>query len=107
MNEFRIFLEMSTDYPMLIIQVNADVAWLYYLPSQEHAGFNSVGHLPGLDPTGRTKFVSLGPQDEQRPNTQVVSFTTALGAAKEFFLTGRLPECVNWFDIDSFRPSRS
>jgi len=98
MNEFRISRE-GADYPLLIIKVNGDLAWLYYIPSPEHPGFHSMGTV-GSDPYGATKFVTLGPQEEQYPNNQLVPFFAAVEATKQFFATPELPKCVKWFELE-------
>lgn len=98
MNHFRLFRDRS-EWPSLIIMVSGDVAWLCFLSSSKHAGYHSVGAVPGLDPKGRTRFVSLGPQEEHFPNDQVVPFADALRAAEEFSVTGQLPQCVDWCEL--------
>ena len=95
MNYFYLVLDGS-EYPSLIIMVSGELAWLYFLSSSEHAGYHSVGAVPGLDPNGRTRFVSPGPQEELFFNDQVVPFADALRAAEEFSVTGQLPQCVDW-----------
>jgi hypothetical protein len=98
-NHFRLFLGDGNSWPSLIIMVGGEVAWLYFLSSSEHAGYHSVGTVPGLDPNGSTRFVSLGPQDELFPNDQVVPFADALRAAEEFSVTGQLPQCIDWREL--------
>jgi len=100
MNQFRLFRGRAEadSWPSLIILVNGEIAWLYFLLSSEHSGYHSVGAVPGLDPQGRTKFVSLGPQDEEFSNDQVVPFASALQAAKEFSVAAQLPRCMDWYD---------
>ena len=97
-NHFHLTLDRS-DWPSLIIMVSGEVAWLYFLSSSEHAGYVSVGAVPGLDPKGWTRFVSPGPQEELLFNDQVVPFVDALRAAEEFSVTGQLPQCVDWYEL--------
>jgi hypothetical protein len=85
-----------SNYPMLIIMVNEGLAWLYFLSDEEHVGYYSVGSIPGLDPHQKTRFVSPGPQDEERRNDELVPFSSALLAAQQFFADGRIPTCIQW-----------
>jgi hypothetical protein len=98
LNHFQLF-HGSAEWPSLIIMANGEIAWLYFLLSSEHAGYYSVGSVPGLDPKGRTRFVSPGPQEEQLFNDQLVPFADALKAAEEFRVTGQLPQCVDWCEL--------
>jgi hypothetical protein len=97
-NHFRLFRD-SGDWPSLIVMVSGEVAWLYFLSSSEHPGHHSLGVVAGLDPNGRTRFVSLGPQEEHFPNDQLVPFADALRAATEFSETGQLPQCIDWREL--------
>ncbi len=97
-NHFHLGLDGS-QWPSLIIMVSGELAWLYFLSSSEHAGYHSVGAVPGLDPKGSTRFVSVGPQEEFFFNDQVVPLADALRAAEEFSVTGKLPQCVDWQEL--------
>lgn len=94
-NHFALFVGRD-EYPSLIIMVNEELAWLYFLIGSEHPGYHAVGSVGGLDPSEGTRFVSVGPQKELFTNQQVVPFVDALRAAKEFFAMGRLPRCIEW-----------
>jgi Immunity protein Imm1 len=98
LNQFQLFLGRAESewWPSLIVLVNNELAWMYYLLSPEHVGYHSVGALPELDPQRRTRFVNFGPQEDEFSNNQVVRFDDALRAAKEFFVTAQLPKCVQW-----------
>ena len=94
-NHFHLF-PAASKHPLLIMMVNGELAWLYFLSDSDHVGCYARGTVPGLDPKGRTRFVYVGPQDEERFNDQVVQFADAFRAAKEFFATRQLPRCLDW-----------
>jgi hypothetical protein len=63
-------------------------------------GFHSVGHLPELDPDEDTIFfVDRIEEPEVFPNFAVIALADALAAAKEFFASTALPQCVEWFEL--------
>ena len=97
-NHFRLFRDRG-EWPSLVIMISGEVAWLYFLSSSEHAGYHSLGVVPGLDPNASTRFVSLGPQEEYFPNDQLVPLADGVRAAKEFSVTGQLPQCVDWREL--------
>jgi hypothetical protein len=97
-NHFRLFRDRG-EWPSLVVMVSGEVAWLYFLSSTEHAGYHSLGVVPGLDSSGSTRFVSLGPQEEHFPNDQLVPFADAVRAAKEFSVSGQLPQCIKWREL--------
>jgi hypothetical protein len=89
------------EFPMLSILVNNDVATLNFLERTDEAGFIPVGNLPNFDAKEDTVFcLNRNPADDvEVPNNSVVSFSTALDAAKEFFKSRELPKCVEWVEL--------
>jgi hypothetical protein len=59
-----------------------------------------MGSMTGLDPTGFTTFFMNSLEEkEPMPNEEVVPFSDALAAAKEFFASPVLPPSINWFEL--------
>ena len=88
------------DVPSLLILAMNDLASLHFFPNQEHPGFSSIGDIEGLDPNGTTVFYMDGmnaPQDMN--NDTIVPFEKAVEAAKEFFVNGELPNCIEWREL--------
>jgi hypothetical protein len=94
MNEFTIF-ETEESYPLLIVLTNRNYAYLYYIETERGNSYQSVGHLPELDPDGNTTFY-WGREYQEYDNRSVVSFDVSLRAVKEFFATKQLPGCMEW-----------
>jgi Immunity protein Imm1 len=87
--------------PLLLILVNKAYAYMFYFPSEDgHPGFHSVGRLPELDPDQDTIFfMNRIEEPEGFPNFAVIELADALAAAKEFFASTALPQCVEWFEL--------
>jgi hypothetical protein len=87
--------------PLLLILVNKAYAYMFYFPDEDgHPGFHSVGHLPKLDPDQDTTFfMNRIEESEVFPNFAVIALNDALAAAKEFFASTALPQCVEWFEL--------
>jgi Immunity protein Imm1 len=87
--------------PLLHILVNKAYAYMLYFPNEDgHPGFHSVGDLPELDPNQDTTFfVDRIDEPEVFPNFAVIALADALAAAKEFFASTALPQCVEWFEL--------
>jgi len=94
MNSFTIFEAEGAPYPMLIVMANQNYAYLGYFDT-EGGSYQSVGHLPELDPHGHTTFY-FGSEYLGYDNMGVVSFDAGLRAAKEFVSTKQLPGCIEW-----------
>jgi Immunity protein Imm1 len=86
-------------YPQLVVCLNGKLAYLHYFAEVGHAGFHSLGELPGLDPNGTTHFLLADDPEHEILNYSIVTFDTALQAAKEFFVSGKQPTCLNWFEL--------
>ena len=88
------------EYPMLSVLVKHDLATLNYLPKECDAGFRSVGGT-ALKPGETTAFsITRNRADDVAVlNDAVVPFSAALRAAEEFFLSGTLPESIEWLRL--------
>ena len=100
MNEFRM-VQQGSEYPVLVVWVNGDCAWLCFVACAERATFHSIGKENARE--GTMRFVSAGPQEEQVPLAQVIPFCDALRAANEFLVTGKMPTCVCWHDDETMK----
>jgi hypothetical protein len=89
----------SGDYPAVTIHVRGDLAAIYYLPEDRHAGYVSLGGKMNLDPREWTTF-SITKRDPGEtidvPNEFIVPFSEALKVAKEFFHSQERPRSIEW-----------
>jgi len=88
--------------PLLDVLVNGNLASLHYWFEQDHPGFRSFENLPPTESRGTTSFDSsnlLGDRVVSVDNLFVVPRSLAIDAAKEFFLTQELPNCVKWMEL--------
>ena len=97
-NEFWIYGENR--YPCLSIMVNCEYAYLHFFPEHKHPGFQSIGMNTDL-PEGEMSIFYTNTIDEEIEiiNDAVIPFSTAVTAAKEFFITSELPKCIEWFEL--------
>lgn len=87
-------------YPLMALMVTRELAYLWYTPSEDHPGFVPVGTAQGLQTGGTTTFFMDNEDvEEMIPNDQIVPFSVALVAAKEFSASMRLPQCMKWFEL--------
>ncbi len=91
----------AREYPKLSLLVSGELATLLYLPDDGHPGFRSVGAVPSLSSQGMSRFSisSNSADDVEVLNNAVVSWPTALKAAKEFSLSAELPPSIEWFEL--------
>jgi hypothetical protein len=91
----------ASEYPKLSLLVKADLATLLYFPTDGHPGFRSVGNVPDLEAGETTVFSTSNypPDDVEILNDAIVTFSTALKAAKEFSASAGLPPSVEWFEL--------
>jgi hypothetical protein len=93
----------NREFPKLSILVKDDFAAIYYLPQECEAGYCSKGEVAslGLEPGSCTAFsISRNSGDDvEVANEVLLPFCDALSAAKEFFYSGSLPECINWLEL--------
>jgi hypothetical protein len=88
-------------YPLLMLLVKGDYAYLNFLPADREAGSCSIGNVAALKPDEDTTFpISDYPCDDlQVRNEFVVPFSLALKAGQEYLITKERPRCVDWFEL--------
>ena len=91
----------SQEYPALSLLVKDDLATLTYIPNDQSAGYRSIGNIPTLKPGYSTSFsISNSPADDVVVlNEAILPFSIALKVAKEFFVSERLPQSVQWLEL--------
>jgi hypothetical protein len=85
-------------FPALSIFIKGDLAVLHYQLIPDEPGFRSLGE----EEEGESVYFSIGPNsgdDIEEPSEAIVSFQTALQAAKEFFVSNELPQSVKWIEL--------
>ena len=86
--------------PTLALLVNGDFATLYYFPREGHPGFVPAEGLENVSEAGTTAFsIDALEQESEIPNEQVVSFTKAVTAAKNFFESKQIPQSMKWREL--------
>lgn len=98
-NSFKLS-QGSSEYPMLLVLINGDLASLHYFPRDRHPGFRSISGVDGLDVNGSTVFF-MNSLDQEEPvlNDGVVPLATGMKAAREFFASPELPRSVEWLEL--------
>lgn len=82
-------------FPCLSILVRDMLAYCWFTPSEDCAGFNSLGTVNWIEKDGYTQF-SLDGQEQPVPNSEVITFVQAVRVAKEFLHSKELPKSINW-----------
>jgi hypothetical protein len=94
--DFGEFWFGEEEYPVMVISINRDLAYLHFLPEDMHPGFQAVGDVgSGADVT----FKQKGQGDLSMPRAVVVSVEQAYQAAAEFFRTSQMPACIKWTEL--------
>jgi hypothetical protein len=85
-------------FPAISIVVAGGMAAVFYVPSEDDAGFVSVGDAISSLPHDRVRFsISQFPAgDIEVPDDSIVAFEEAVAVAKEFFLSRALPTSIRW-----------
>lgn len=88
-------------YPVLSLLVKGELATLHYMPKEYEAGCRSVGKMMGVKKGESTRFAisKYRGDDVYVLNEALLPFPVALEVAKEFFLSDKLPQSVEWFDL--------
>lgn len=91
----------NTQYPTLSILVKNELATLHFMANEFEAGCRSMGGIEHPDTAGHSVFsISRDSGDDVTvTNDAIVPFADALSAAKEFFETGALPQCIKWLEL--------
>jgi Immunity protein Imm1 len=85
----------NRDYPLLSILVRDQLAYAWYTPSADCAGFNSASTVKWIDQSENTEFF-LNHERQPVQNNFVITFAQALLAAKEFFRSTERPTTIEW-----------
>jgi len=86
--------------PVLSLLVKENLATLVYFPSEGHPGFVPVGETSVSNNTGFTTFRQETIEQEiEIPNSQVVTFDSALRAAEDFSELRSLPKSIAWTEL--------
>ncbi len=87
-------------FPTLAILVKGDLASLSYMRADRDAGFQSVGHLVGLEGNSTSFTISANGEELVAQNDSVVPFSIALKAAGEFLADPiQPPASVEWTEL--------
>jgi hypothetical protein len=98
-NEYWLHPDAS-EYPCLSIMMKENYAYTQFFPAEGSAGASSIGSDTGLE-SGETTVFNTNTIDEEMEiaNDSVIPASLANHAAKEFFRTLSLPECIEWFEL--------
>lgn len=85
-------------HPSLLILVRGDIATMIFYEEEFGSVYHSKGNVPNINPEGSTVFEECDSDDTDRAisNDELIPFSEALAAAKEFFVSRKLPECIEW-----------
>jgi hypothetical protein len=86
-------------HPVLSILVKGDLAYLLYIPNEDHPGFTSVSELPVARPHETTVFFVTPNEKAWIVNGAVVPFSDALRVAQEFAISAAMPRSMRWFEL--------
>jgi hypothetical protein len=86
-------------HPVMSILVKADVAYVLYIPNEDHPGFASVAKLPGARPHETSIFFVTPTEKAWILDGAVVPFSDALKAAQEFAVSETMPRSIQWFEL--------
>ena len=98
MNSFWL-TDGNNDFPYINILAKGDVAYVHYFPEERHPGFASAAKVP-VDKPHETGVFFLYPTEKVWIlNGEVIPFSDALKAAKEFAITTAMPKSIQWFEL--------
>jgi len=99
-NEFWITKNETEENPCLAILVRDKYANVTFFPSYDHMGFQSLSPINSEKDDGYLVFYTNTPEEEIEVNdSMVVTWDSALEAAKEFFITLAKPTCMEWEEL--------
>jgi hypothetical protein len=86
-------------WPVLVVNINGELAYLHYLPADRHAGYQPVPDSVWKGDEQIT-FGGDGVQEAfKMGRAWCVSVDLAYSAAKEFFDTNALPTAIQWQEL--------
>lgn len=93
--------DIAKPYPALSIQINDDVAYLHYFPSDDHPGYQPQGMAPKSCDESVYFLQTTGLHSDgfDMPNSTLVSTDMAYTAAVEFFRSSDLPQSIFWSEL--------
>lgn len=95
-----LFTKGQDETSMLTLLLLNELAFLYFCPCEQHAGFVSLADsMHARKSLETTTFWTWPDEAEQVNNCSIVSSDQAYAATKEFFHTGRLPTCIEWQEL--------
>ena len=87
-------------HPSIGLLVKGDLAVFHYFPSEGHPGFIPAARVATLNMEETTIFsVDTIGQELEVSNQIVTLFSTALPAAKDFFVSKELPSSIKWLEL--------
>jgi hypothetical protein len=86
-------------HPVISILVKRDVAYVLYIPNEDHPGFASVAKLPVARPDETSIFFVSPNEKAWILNSAVIPFSDALRAAQEFAISPTMPKSIQWFEL--------
>jgi hypothetical protein len=86
-------------HPVMSILVKGDLAYVLYIPNEDHPGFASVSELPAARPHETSIFFVTPNEKAWILNGAVVPFSDALKAAQEFAVSATIPRSIGWFEL--------
>lgn len=90
----------SQAHPTMSLLVTGELSTLVYVPEEGHPGYTPLGNVDGLNLERFTPFsIDTIDQELEVWNRQVVSISTALSAAKDFFHSPELPKSIQWEEL--------
>ncbi len=98
-NEF--WISEKGDYPLIGVLTNQNYAYVHYFKEEGEPGFQVISNENvGLDLKGTTVFYTNTDKEEVYiPNNAVITIGRAIEIVSEFFLTNKMPKCIEWTEL--------
>ena len=95
------YLTHLASYPWLSVHLNGQFAYLHYLKSSDHAGFQAQNMTPISCPETVTFHHAPGDEGDQvsMPRSCLVHRDAAVQAASEFFMSLEKPASIDWLEL--------
>jgi len=88
-------------FPWMSTHVIGEWAYIGFVKDKENAGYHSIGNLEKFRSIELVDIHGPGGLDDTVwvPGYAMINFADAVAAAKEFFVSGELPKCIEWFEL--------
>ena len=97
-NEFELYGDEN--YPFMTVLVCEDLACVHYFRDEDDCGHYAYCDENKLDEDGYTIFyMGSATSETEISNKLVIPFSLALVAAQEFYLSRKMSEKLNWFEV--------